>query len=558
MSIQLEREHFVDPYRYNIFLDPSDNDFKARNALTKAIDFKGTNFRTVMLAILSAIKSSGGGKIHIDKSVIASYTGTILIDSSNVEIEAEVGHQLTISGIMVGIQVAGSLGSYVSNVKLKGLNFIGDPTNDENHGVDFHYVKDSSVEDCRMKDIGDEAIDFYDCIRCRAVRNYLENCGVMSGSALECNEQSDNGSFDNYLGQNIVIDSKFNAIHAWQIHNAKIEGNVVINANWGKETEDYWTGGIYVFTTVRGTKEVEVVGNTVRGCKFSGIKVRTTGSPAQKMYDVKIIGNKVFDCTTNGIHVAGGEDNIRPVVEHNYVARNGSAGIYFNAFCGSIHGNICVDNPVSGTSFDNIYLSSADNNNIEGNTCVYTTAGVGRYQIFLNALCNRNNVTNNKIYRPASEQTAIYIGITSDDNHVSDNYIDGAWTAIAVGASTCDKNEIVDNKCINVTNCVDSGTDTIIERNYKYNPVGIITNPYPATTGDLKNTSGVQAYPTSTAVYTVKQTPKTVIVGGGTITTIYIDGVDTGLTAGVFRLARNQTIRVDWTVQPTINQVRAE
>ncbi len=47
-------------------------------------------------------------------------------------------------------------------------------------------------------------------------------------------------------------------------------------------------------------------------------------------------------------------------------------------------------------------------------------------------------------------------------------------------------------------------------------------------------------------------------VGGGTISAIDINGVTTGLTSGVFHLDIGETISVTHTVNPTINQVRAE
>ena len=91
-----------------------------------------------------------------------------------------------------------------------------------------------------------------------------------------------------------------------------------------------------------------------------------------------------------------------------------------------------------------------------------------------------------------------------------------------------------------------------------YNPINSISNPYPATTGTLTNASKAQAYPTSGVVYTVDITPKTIIVGGGTISDIAINGVYTGLTKGVFHLRVGEQIIVAWTVQPTINNVACD
>jgi hypothetical protein len=52
-------------------------------------------------------------------------------------------------------------------------------------------------------------------------------------------------------------------------------------------------------------------------------------------------------------------------------------------------------------------------------------------------------------------------------------------------------------------------------------------------------------------LYTVRQSPKSIIITGGAVTEITIDGTATGLSAGVFKLGIGETIAVTYTATPT-------
>lgn len=61
------------------------------------------------------------------------------------------------------------------------------------------------------------------------------------------------------------------------------------------------------------------------------------------------------------------------------------------------------------------------------------------------------------------------------------------------------------------------------------------------------------ANPVSGTVYTNNGPDAVVVVTGGTVSAIIVNGVTTGLTSGVFPLPMNATIQINWTVQPTWN-----
>jgi hypothetical protein len=99
-------------------------------------------------------------------------------------------------------------------------------------------------------------------------------------------------------------------------------------------------------------------------------------------------------------------------------------------------------------------------------------------------------------------------------------------------------------------------SDSTVLNNSGYNPVGIIANPW-RPSGELTNDGGGAHDPVSGRLYTVRQSPKTIIITGGAVTQISIDGTLTGLLAGVFKLGVGETIAVTYSAAPT-SQVVAE
>jgi hypothetical protein len=81
------------------------------------------------------------------------------------------------------------------------------------------------------------------------------------------------------------------------------------------------------------------------------------------------------------------------------------------------------------------------------------------------------------------------------------------------------------------------------------NPVGIIANPWHPS-GALTNDGGGSADPVSGQLYTIRQSAKTIIISGGAVTQLVIDGTPTGLSAGVFKLGIGETIAVSYSLTP--------
>ena len=59
-------------------------------------------------------------------------------------------------------------------------------------------------------------------------------------------------------------------------------------------------------------------------------------------------------------------------------------------------------------------------------------------------------------------------------------------------------------------------------------------------------------------MYTVRHTPKTVVVTGGDVTQILINGADAGSTAGTFKLGVGETIAINYSTSAPMTRVFAE
>jgi hypothetical protein len=104
-----------------------------------------------------------------------------------------------------------------------------------------------------------------------------------------------------------------------------------------------------------------------------------------------------------------------------------------------------------------------------------------------------------------------------------------------------------------------AGVGSVVVDNFGYNPVGRILNPWSPSGADLTNqvASGSPA-PVSGRMYTVRHSPKTVVVSGGDVSRVLIDGTDAGSTAGTFKLGVGETIAITYTSSPPTTLVFAE
>jgi hypothetical protein len=103
------------------------------------------------------------------------------------------------------------------------------------------------------------------------------------------------------------------------------------------------------------------------------------------------------------------------------------------------------------------------------------------------------------------------------------------------------------------------GAASVAVNNSGYNPVGDITNPWPPGGGDLTNqvVAGT-ADPQSATVYTVRHSPKTIVVSGDDVSQIAINGAITGLLTGAFNLGLGETIAITYGKTAPLTAIYAE
>jgi hypothetical protein len=109
------------------------------------------------------------------------------------------------------------------------------------------------------------------------------------------------------------------------------------------------------------------------------------------------------------------------------------------------------------------------------------------------------------------------------------------------------------------TNVALVGSGSVVTNNLGYNPVGNISNPWPSSGADLTNTvASGNPDPQSGVAYTVRHTPKSIVVTGGDVSRILINGADSGSTAGVFKLGVGETITTIYDASAPATLVFAE
>lgn len=280
------------------------------------------------------------------------------------------------------------------------------------------------------------------------------------------------------------------------------------------------------FDTHQPAENVTFIGCVADG----GVPARPTTSGAygfqMRARNSSIIGCSVLQANGRGIMIFGPVSS-GSVISGNMIANvkaivgnKAGTGIYFDSAGTSSHsvtGNVI-------RNCDGSALANGGSNNditITGNTAQNVNRSVPGAALQLTNAARVLVCGNNIAASPDSSVIAM-LGI-SDDWRIVGNCLTGGTGVTLAGAGT------------------------VAVNNFGYNPVGIITNPWPSSSGNLTNTlvSG-NAAPASGAVYTICHSPKTVIVTGGDVSQILINGADCGGTSGTFKLGVGETIALTY------------
>ena len=275
---------------------------------------------------------------------------------------------------------------------------------------------------------------------------------------------------------------------------------------------------------IGGVPQPPPAGQVVAGFQMRGANSSIVGCSVLQAVGKGIMifegqGNPQFHTGSDGATITG---NLIAGVES--IAGTLGIGIHLDSSGTSRHtitGNVikqCEGSAIRGEGGNNDVVVSG--NVIDGTNTVVSDASI----VFHSA--ERITITGNKIL---NNQTGSPIGMkgSSSDWHIANN-------SFAQNNDDSPAPLSIDSTAIN---------------NLGYNPVGAITNPW-RPTGDLTNDGGGTGDPVSGKRYTVRQSPKTIVITGGAVTQIEIDGVPTGLPAGVFKLGIGETIAVTYSALP--------
>jgi hypothetical protein len=270
------------------------------------------------------------------------------------------------------------------------------------------------------------------------------------------------------------------------------------------------------------------VGGTPPAANVCGFQMRARNS--------SIVGCSVLQAVGRGIMIFGPASS-GAVVSANMIAgvaaihNHSGTGIYFDSQGTSNHaviGNVIKD-------CDGAAIGNGGSNNdivITGNVMLNSNSVVAGAAIELsNAV--RVLVGGNSIGAGGENRAIAMLGNC-------DNWLIAGNSFVAGGVAL-------------------AGTGSLVTGNTGYNPVGIIAAPWPSTGTDLTNrvTAGT-AEPQSGVVYTVRHTPKTIVVAGGDVSAIRIDGAEIGVAAGCFKLSVGETIAISYDGSAPMTQVFAE
>jgi len=355
------------------------------------------------------------------------------------------------------------------------------------------------------------------------------------------------------------------------ISNLKLDGNAANNAGA--------IGGFQGRNLYVAANHVIVENVTSQNARVYGLIAQADDTIRE---DVWFIGCRSIDDRWNGISFMTGM--IRSGALACYVHGSGDVGL--NTFGGppgwpsyiTFEDNVVyLLDGVNG--FNNahvgIYFEGASVCTALGNTIIGVSVGImddvdggGRHIITHNHIetvdafntsgisigLDHNLISGNEIICGATQIGQNCIDIIGDDNRILGNYCNariansfGIISEVGAERNVYRDNDVTDSPW----NIYLQGGLEKLHGNLGYNPRGNVANPYPAAAGYIADTGAAQAFPTSNVNYTINHSPKFITIYGGTVTSISIDGVATGLTSGGFFLEPGQIFNVVWTGQPS-------
>jgi len=385
-----------------------------------------------------------------------------------------------------------------------------------NSGIHLQSVRNANISDCfihHISDVTPPSQEKYGIVVGTASQNVSITGCRFSHTRHAVTTGSSSGTNQNGVQRNIVVanctsmlaDTAHFDTHQ-PVENVTFVGCVAI-------------GGVPAITEAYGFqmrgRNCSIIGCTVlqpigRGIMLFGPVSSGASIVGNMVANVKAIGST----SGTGIYFAGPETLGEPATSNHTVTGNVIKNCEGSAIA---NGGLNTDIVISGNIIENT------NSVVPGAAIQLTDA-------------KRILITGNN-FSETVPNAAIAMAGSSDNWQITQNYLDDSAT---------------DPVSLR-------GAGSVVINNAGYNPVGNIPDPWPASGGDLTNdVSGGSQNPQSGTVYTVRHSPKTIVVTGGDLSQITINGVDTGLTAGVFKLGIGETIVVTYDMLIPTSAIFAE
>lgn len=308
----------------------------------------------------------------------------------------------------------------LSNIVIEGFTFIDNDPNahyeapyEETHGISANGVDGLKILNCTFKNLGDEALDIYNCTDFEVSGCIFDNVPSLSaaGGAIGINGSS-NGTIHN----NIVK----NSTHGFGVHlEAKPDSHVrcvSICENIFKSVQY----GVYINSSGGEVTDIDIKNNIFKDNAINAIG----GAGASIKDNIDISFNKIYGGgTTNSAISLFVTTTTCNVISNNVIKNWGTGDTSYG-----INGYNCK---ISNNNLINIYNSgiNAENSMINGNRVVNCGLLSGG---------NRSGIINTSGFAEGNEVSNCYIGIRLagvSSKAVSNNII-GCTTPVIAGGST--------------------------------------------------------------------------------------------------------------------------
>lgn len=289
----------------------------------------------------------------------------------------------------------------------------GDPGTEETHGFNIQHCVRATIKNCKVSNVGDEAIDMSHCIDSVMTDNVVENSPGAGGAG----------------GAISVGDGSRNVL----ISNNTVTGSIAGKTNWA----------IAVEALLEPVEEIDIINNTLTGINGYGINV---GAPAGTIADVLVQNNTITDCSDGGIRLMGSgqTDDVKLISNH---ISNTAIGIYLE---GSNKDQTVIDDCIIDTLSD----CGVKINSVSSNDTIIKNSTI-------------RNSQNRAVYN-AGTDTKID-GVLIDGVGLSGGVTVGAITQYVPSSATTSCSEVTNTVILNCQNKrgtqgVQKVTNTLIEQ----------------------------------------------------------------------------------------------